>query len=132
MTFFLKAEVSYEPQYLEMNVPLGESSTFNGSIRNIGFQDVNVRCFAEGINHINIRFTPPSARINQGDIVPINICIDPIGAPPGEYKGLFYIRKDNPQDVLEKIPITIQVKNSSENADNSSRDQKPLQLCMKR
>lgn len=121
MTVFLDAEIYYEPKYLEMNVPLGETSIFHGSIRNIGFQDVEVRCSADGINnHIAIDFIPPISLIPQGNFSPINISINVKGALPGDYKGLFYIWKNNTTEVLEKLPLTIQVKNSSEVADNSS------------
>jgi len=110
------AEISYEPHYLEMNMSLGDSPTFYGTIKNIGSKDVNVRCSAEGINHIAISFDPLSAIIKKRTAIPIKISINTTDATTGDYKGLFYIWNNNhkdSQDVLERIPLTIQVKNSS-------------------
>ncbi len=121
MYYLLGAEISYEPQYVELNVSLGENTIYNGTIRNIGSQDVDVRFSAEGIpeegvNHIAINFDPSSPQIERGTAKLIHIYIDTTGALPGDYKGLIYIwnnktkKNNNAQDVLEKIPITIQVK----------------------
>ena len=99
--------------YSEMNVPLEENSIFYGSIKNIGSQDVNVSCSAEGINQIGITFDPISSRVNQGNVKKIKIFINTIGAHPGGYKGWFYIWNNKTQETLEKIPLTISVNNSS-------------------
>jgi hypothetical protein len=123
--YSLGNEIFYEPQYAELNVSLGEDTIYNGTIKNIGSQDVDVRFSAEGIpaagiNHIAINFDPPSTQIERGKIRLIHIQINTTDALPGDYKGLIYIwnnkskNNSNAQDVLEKIPITIQVKNSSE------------------
>lgn len=117
----LGAEISYEPHYLEMDMTLGDSPTFYGAIKNIGSKDVNVRCSAEGINHIAISFDPPSATIKKRTAIPIKISMNTTNATTGDYKGLFYIWNNNnnnnnnniSQNVLERIPLTIQIKNSS-------------------
>jgi len=117
---FLRSEISYEPQYLEMSAPLGENFIYNISIKNIGSDNVNLSCSTEGFNHIAINFTPPNILIKQGTKNPIIININTTGALPGDYRGLYYIWKDSTDEVLEMIPITIQVKNSSQKFNQSS------------
>lgn len=112
----LDAEISYEPYYLEMNVTSGDNPTFHGAIKNIGSKDVNVRCSVEGLDRIAIGIDLPSPKIKKTTTTPINISVNTTNAAPGDYKGLFYIWNNNhknSQDVLERIPLTIQVKNSS-------------------
>jgi hypothetical protein len=122
--YFLENEIFYEPLYAELNVSLGENTTYNGSIKNIGSQDVDVRFSAEGIpaegvNHIAINFDNASDQIEWDTTKPVHFHIDTTSAIPGDYKGFIYVwnnkskNNSNVQDVLEKIPITIRVINSS-------------------
>jgi hypothetical protein len=122
--YFLGNEISYEPRYAELNTTLGENLTYIGDIRNIGSQEVDVRFSAEGIpaegvNHIAINFDPSNTQIERGATKVIHIYINTTSALPGDQKGFIYIwdnknkNSNGIQDVLEKIPITIRVINSS-------------------
>lgn len=114
MFFTLETEISYEPHYMETNVPLGENFSYSVSIRNIGSDDVTLRYSAVGINPISISFNPESARIDPFNIAPMNIYIDTKESFPGDYQGVIYIWNDNTQEVLEKIPIIIKVNQTTD------------------
>lgn len=116
--FSLRAEISYEPHYVEMNVPLGKNFTYYTSIRNIGSDNVTLRYSAIGINSIAIGFNPESAQINPGNITPMNICIDTKESLPGDYQGFIYIRNNDNQQILEKIPLTIKVREVNRTSDS--------------
>lgn len=124
----LNAEISCEPTYLEINMSLSENFTYSIYIKNIGSENVSVRCLTANINQVNINFIPANAQITRGNTTLINICINTTHALPGDYKGLIYIWNDNSHEVLEKIPLNISVKQVYQ----PSRHQKPLPLCMKR
>lgn len=118
MFLSLQNEVAYESQYLEMNVPSDENFTYSMSIRNIGSDLAMVTCSEVGFKQIKLRLPTDSKKIKPNADVPINITVDAKDTPPGVYKGYIYIKDDN-SNVLEKIPIIIQVKNSSRNSNSS-------------
>jgi hypothetical protein len=130
----LVTEISFEPQYSEMIIPSGENFTYGIYIKNIGVGIVNVSCSVVGINQMGMCFHPQSVQIKRGDTESMNVSIDTVKAFPGDYQGLVYVQNDNNQEILEKIPITVKVKrsyrNSSERANQTYWDQKPLSLCV--
>lgn len=114
---FLRSEISYEFQYSEINMLPGENFTYRISINNIGLENVNLSYSAVGINQIALGFNPNTSGISPRAPGLINISIDTNDTLPGDYQGFIYIRNADNQQILEKIPLIIKVKEINQTFD---------------
>lgn len=112
MNLNLESEIIYEPMYTEINMPIDDNLSFKGCIKNIGSEDVAVNCTVEGIKHISFVLSPPELTVMKGNGEFVTISVNTSGSIPGCYNGSLLIWNKDTKEVLEKIPITIQVKNS--------------------
>ena len=105
-----------EPNYI--NIKTGKYTKYpifyNISVKNIGSEVVNIGYSAVGINQSWIPSTPldKTTGISPGKskIITINI----VDAPYGSHSGLIAIWNNDSEDVLEHIPITLNLKSDIE------------------